>query len=127
MRPHVIDGIEELDFLESRPHDREPPVSSRTRRRPIAHKPRRGPSIWTVITPARRLDAAPAGLRASSTRQTITARPVDRTDEIDHAGHVRPAPRIEELNRAGGIEEPDDFHNRPPLETEIISPVRARG
>ena len=74
------------------------------------------------ITPARRLDAAPAGLRASSTRQTITARPIDRTDELDHAGHVRPAPRIEELNRAGGIEEPDDFHNRPPLETEIISP-----
>ena len=72
------------------------------------HKPRRGPSIWTVDnpTPARRLDAAPAELRASSTHQTTTARPVDRTDELDHAGHVRPAPRIEE---------PDDFHNRPPL------------
>ena len=27
------------------------------------------------ITPARRLDAAPAELRTSSTRQTITARP----------------------------------------------------
>ena len=32
LRPPVIDGIEEIDFLESGPHDREPPVSSRTRR-----------------------------------------------------------------------------------------------
>ena len=60
MRPPVIDGIEEHaqdsdlaragrieepDFLESGPDDREPPVSSRTRRGTIAHKPRRGPSI----------------------------------------------------------------------------------
>ena len=57
MRPPVIDGIEEHDptgrieehdFLESGPHDREPPVSSRTRRGMTVHKPRRGPSIWTV-------------------------------------------------------------------------------
>ena len=40
-----FDGIEEL--LDAGPNDREPPVLSRTRRRLIAHKPRRGPHIST--------------------------------------------------------------------------------
>ena len=57
------------------------------------------------ITPARRLDAAPAELRASSTRQTITARPStsarssttpDTLWSPPHRG-ARPGPHFEEL------------------------------
>ena len=41
------------------------------------------------ITPARRLDAAPTELRASSTRQTITARPSTSARSSTEAGHAR--------------------------------------
>ena len=76
MRPPVIDGIEEHDptgrieernFLES-----DPP---RPRTSPVE-----APRFRRSITPARRLDAAPAELRASSTRQTTAARPSTAPD-----------------------------------------------
>ena len=68
---------EELDFLESAPDDREPPVSSRTRRRPIAQKLRRGPYISTdALSTQSRADNGPrAEPRASVSRQTIPLTP----------------------------------------------------
>ena len=98
--PPVIDGIkehdptgriEELDFLESGPHDREPPVSSRTRRGTTVHKPRRGSSIWTVYYTGPQTGRRPRRATrelgpADDHRQTF-----DQREELDHAGRHRGA------------------------------------
>ena len=74
---------EELDFLESSPDDREPPVSSRTRQTPIAHKPRRGPYISTDAqshSPARLTAPTPSYAPASAVRRSHLP-----PDELDRA------------------------------------------
>ena len=57
------------------------------------------------ITPARRLDAAPAELRASSTRQTITARPsTSARSSTDRSVEIRERRYGVRLESAGGAE-----------------------
>ena len=85
------DGIEERNFLESGPHDREPPVSSRTRRGTIAHKPRRGPSILTVEShrPAQGTTRAPA----STVRRSHLPHPPRATRHRSPTSPHGPSPR----------------------------------
>ena len=100
LRPPVIDGIEERNFLESDPHDREPAVSRRTRRRPIAQKPRRGTYISTDASTQSRADNGPAPSHAPASGVRRSRLPPDQLD---------------------GIEELRDFPTRRPLRTEIMS------
>ena len=86
-----FDGIEEL--LDAVPNDREPPVLSRTRRRPIAHKPRRGPHISTDAqshSPARTTAPTSSYAPASAVRRSYLP-----PDELNRARHVdRPRSNI---------------------------------
>ena len=50
----------------------------------------------------------------------------DQREEFDHAGHVEESPALRSSTEPDGIEEPDDFHNRPPLETGIMPPLTVR-
>ena len=90
-----LDGIEELDFLESGPNDRDSPVSSRTRRRPIAHKPRRGPHISTDAqshSPARTTAPTPsyAPSKPDFSAWPVTARPAKPAPSTGRARRATP-------------------------------------